>query len=96
MLYQKTKCGKSVVHDIIALKLHFSNIGLEQNAKLIGELILVYSRDIKRYKIDLEQNVYYGKTCDVSTKELDQLFNFDPNVIFLEGDKNVGFVCKNT
>ena len=40
--------------------------------------------------------MYYGKSCDVSTKELDQLFNLDPNVIFLEGDKNVGFVCLNT
>lgn len=47
-------------------------------------------REIKQYKIDLEQNVYYGKSCDVSTKELDQLFNFDPNVIFHE------FVCLNT
>ena len=42
-----------MIHDMSALQMHFSNIGLEQNEKLIEELILVYCEKLNSIKLIL-------------------------------------------
>ena len=85
--------NRDIVNSMNALKLYFLGLELDQNATLVSELIQKYVFERQLYKTDLVKGVYFGQHCDVPKKQLDRLFNFDPNVIFLEGDKNVGFVC---
>lgn len=58
---------------------------------MITELIQKYIFERWLYKSDLVKGIYFGQDCNVPKKELLSLFIFD--LIFLEGDKNVGFVC---
>ena len=61
------------------LKLYFSSLGLDQNAVLVSELIQKYVFERRLYKSDLKNGIYFW---DVPKKELDSLFNFNPNIIF--------------
>jgi hypothetical protein len=85
--------SKQIVNGLNDLKQYFLSIGLAQNAALITELVNRYISERKRYRKDLNDGIYKGKTSDLEKSKLNGLFDFDPNVIFLEGDKNVGFVC---
>ena len=90
---QKLIDNRNIMTTMNALKVYFLDLGLDQNANLVSELIHKYVSERRIYKSELVKNIYYGQDCDVSKKELESLFNFNPDVIFLEGDKNVGFVC---
>ena len=85
--------SRQIVNGLNSLKQHFLSVGLAQNSKLITELLHRYISERKRYKTDLRNDIYRGKACDLDKKELGDLFDFNPDVIFLEGDKNIGFVC---
>jgi hypothetical protein len=79
--------------DVSAIKTYFINHDSSQNVKLIGKLIANFYSTRKQYKTDLIHNVYSDSSCDVSKHTLARYFDFDKNVMFVEGDKNVGFVC---
>ena len=63
-------CGKSVIHDMSALQMHFSNIGLEQNEKLIEELILVYCEKLNSIKLILNKMCIMGNLVMYQQKSL--------------------------
>ena len=85
--------NRNIVNSINVLKTYFMGLGLNQNVNLVTELVHRYLSERRYDKADLLVYVYRAENCDFPKKELDKLFHFDPNIIFLEGDKNVGFVC---
>ena len=48
---------------------------------------------IMRKRFVKSLNKEYNGAVDLSKQELHSLFDFNPDVMFLEGDKNVGFAC---
>ena len=85
--------NRNIVNSMNALKKYFLGLELHQNVNLVSELVHRYLSERRCYKADLLVNVYKGVNCDVPQKELDGLFHFNPDIIFLDGDKNIGFVC---
>ena len=79
--------------DLSAVKTFFLNKDSSQNIALFGKLVANFHLTRKRYKSDLIQNVYSDSSCDVSKRTLTRYFDFDEDVLFVEGDKNVVFVC---